>query len=68
MDRFPYVDPALVEALAQLFPDQVPDISDPDRKVWLRVGQVSVVRFLRSKAAEQEEHSLVEALTSQGSR
>jgi hypothetical protein len=44
----------LVAVLATKFPDQAPDLDCPDREVWFRAGQVSVVRWLVSKLEEQE--------------
>jgi len=59
MDKpFPPVSRELIAALKQSFPDQVPNISDDDRKVWVKVGQVSVVRFLEKQLEEQEDNIL----------
>lgn len=41
-------------ALATKFPDQAPDLDCPDREVWFRAGQVSVVRWLASQLEEQQ--------------
>jgi len=59
MDKpFPPVSRELIAALQQAFPDRVPELSDDDRKVWAKVGQVSVVRFLEKQLAEQEDNIL----------
>jgi hypothetical protein len=46
-DSFPRVPRDLLEALEERFPDRCPDLDLPDKKVWSRVGNVEVVRFLR---------------------
>lgn len=52
--RFPHVDPALVIALAEVFPDRCPRLTDSDREVWSAAGAASVVSFLLAKVQEQE--------------
>ena len=50
----PPISERLVAALATKFPDQAPGLDCPDREVWFRAGQVSVVRWLASKLEEQQ--------------
>jgi len=50
----PPISERLVAVLATKFPDQAPDLDCPDREVWFKAGQVSVVRWLASKLEEQE--------------
>lgn len=40
---------ALLEELESRFPDQCPSKNDTDREVWIKVGQVEVIRFLRKQ-------------------
>ena len=50
----PPISERLVAALATKFPDQAPDLDCPDREVWFRAGQVSVVRWLAAQLEEQQ--------------
>lgn len=52
---FPRVTKQLVEKLSELFPDRCPRLDDPDRNVWYKSGQASVVRFLESVYKDQQE-------------
>lgn len=56
--KFPFVPEDLVKELEQRFPDKAPSISDPERKVWTKVGNVEVVRFLRDRINQQREQAL----------
>jgi hypothetical protein len=47
------VPDALLEELERRFPDQCPSKEDTDREVWIKVGQVEVIRFLRKQFAIQ---------------
>lgn len=53
-DDFPTVPTALLERLEQLFTFHCPDINISDREIWKRVGQQSVVDFLKTQKALQE--------------
>ena len=55
MNFLPGIDERLVAALAAQFPDVAPDIDMSDREIMFRAGQVSVVRWLAAKLAEQQE-------------
>ena len=54
-DKFPPIDKGLIDALDNLFKDQSPDLDWVDRTVWYKAGQVSVVKFLKTKFNEQNE-------------
>ena len=53
MGYFPPIDERLVAALATEFRDQAPDLSQSEREIMFRAGQVSVVRWLAAKLEEQ---------------
>ena len=55
MGYFPPIDERLVAALATEFRDQAPDLSQSEREIMFRAGQVSVVRWLAAKLEEQQE-------------
>ena len=50
----PRLTPELLTWLETHFPDRMVDPDTADRDVWLKCGQVSVVRFLRRAYDEQE--------------
>jgi hypothetical protein len=50
----PSIDDRLVAELAKKFPDQAPSLDLSDKEVWFRAGQVSVVRYLKKVATEQD--------------
>jgi len=56
--RIPNLSEALVTALAVQFPDQAADLSWPEREVWFKSGQASVVRWLAARLVEQNENGL----------
>lgn len=47
MKQLPPVDPALIEWLEDRFPNQVPDIDDSDRRVWMKAGHQEVITELK---------------------
>jgi len=53
-EAFPTVTKSLVERLETLYPDRCPEMTDPERLVWIKSGQRSVVTFLRSRYEEQQ--------------
>jgi hypothetical protein len=55
----PIISKELVEFLDNLFPNKVPDKSLNDREVWIKVGNVEVVSFLKSLLKEQEEENIL---------
>jgi hypothetical protein len=63
-DRFPFVPEDIVAELERRFPDKAPRIDDSERKVWTKVGNVEVVRFLRDRLERQREGALTAKLPS----
>jgi len=55
MGKLPVIEKSLLEHLESVFPDTVPDRSEPDRDIWCRVGNVEVIRHLRNLYDEQQE-------------
>ena len=49
----PPIDGALVEALDKLFPEKLPEMDSPVRELYYRIGQRSVVKFLREHHKSQ---------------
>ena len=45
----------LIEELDQQFPDVMPDLRLSEKEFAYRVGQVSVVRYLKNKVTNDEE-------------
>ena len=43
----------LIEELDQQFPDVMPDLNLSEKEYGYRVGQVSVIRYLKSKFTEE---------------
>lgn len=50
----PRLTPELLTWLEAHFPDRMVDPDTSDRHVWVKSGQVSVVRFLKQTYEEQE--------------
>ncbi len=53
--ELPPVDPALIQALDERFPNRYPDMSWTDREIWIRAGQRSLVDFLIQHHEKQKE-------------
>jgi len=53
-EEFPLITEALVARMELLYPDRCPEMTDPDRMIWIKCGQRSVVTFLRARLIEQE--------------
>ena len=53
-EQFPSVTEALLNRLDRLYPAACPAMTDPDRLIWIKAGQRSVVEFLRSRFEEQQ--------------
>ena len=53
-EEFPLITEALVSRMELLYPDRCPEMTDPDRMIWIKSGQRSVVTFLRARLIEQE--------------
>ena len=54
----PPIDERLVAAMAAEFPDRSPDLDWSDKEIMFRAGQVSVIRWLAKKCADQQEDLL----------
>jgi hypothetical protein len=54
----PEISPALIEMLAERYPDRCPALTMSDREVWHAAGAASVVDFLKQLFAEQQENIL----------
>ena len=51
----PIIPKDIINFLDNLFPTRCPDLDMPERKIWFKAGQRSVVEFLMSlKDAENE--------------
>ena len=44
----------LIDDLQEKFPDVMPDFNLSEKEIAYRVGQVSVVRYLKNKLIEEE--------------
>jgi len=55
MTEFPPIDGPLLAALEAVFPNRSPEITDTDRQVWRKVGNVEVVAFLRARFDAQND-------------
>ena len=51
--NFPAVPKRLLERLERLFPNECPQLDDPEREIWFRAGQHAVVRVLRAEHERQ---------------
>jgi hypothetical protein len=51
--KAPLIEPALIEWLANIFPNKCPAESDTEREIWIAVGAQKVVRKLRAMADSQ---------------
>ncbi len=52
-ETFPQVTEALLLKLEKIWPDRCPEITQADREIWWKSGQVSVVRYLRVEHERQ---------------
>ncbi len=53
--QIPPIDKALLECLDGMFPDCAPNFKDTEKEIWIKAGQVSVVRFLKKNFDKQNE-------------
>lgn len=58
--EFPTVTKTLIERLDILYPNRCPELTDPERLVWIKAGQRSVITFLCSRYEEQQKTVLIE--------
>jgi hypothetical protein len=56
--KCPPIDAELITYLETIYPDQVPNLDDTDRKVWFKVGGASVVRHLKDQHKKQQNNIL----------
>ena len=56
--RFPAVAKPLLERLEELFPSECPRLDMPDREIWFRCGQRSVVELLLAEYEQQKKEAL----------
>jgi hypothetical protein len=54
----PTISQELVEWLEKIYPDKAPNLKDPEREIWMKVGQVDVVKKLRSHFEKARERPL----------
>lgn len=50
---FPDIPAALLEYLERCFPDRFPDPKLPERELWMKGGEVRLVRLLRHRFDQQ---------------
>lgn len=60
---FPIVDYILLEALKERYPNRCPNVDDPDRKIWVKVGHQEIISFLERMFKEQNENILDRKVT-----
>jgi len=53
-----------LQALEEVYPLRLPNIHDSDRQLWHKVGERSVVEFLKAKYEEANENPLTKELLS----
>jgi len=56
--RKPLISDELLEYLEQLYPDRSPDIDCLERVVWVKRGEVGVIRHLKHLHQQQRENIL----------
>jgi hypothetical protein len=54
-EAFPHISKVLIAKLAEIFPDRCPDLNQSEREIFYKVGQVSVVTYLRIEHERQKE-------------
>lgn len=65
----PHIPDDLLAALEARFPDRCPDITDPERMIWFKAGQRSVIAILADQARRQKEtDALMDVLGHVGAR
>ena len=53
--QMPHLTRELIEYLESVYPDQAPRLEMPERMIWMKVGQVELVRMLRLAFDHQQE-------------
>ena len=55
----PAISEAMIKRLEQLYPDKCPDLTNTEKDVWFKSGQVSVIRFLRQTYNDQIQNNIL---------
>jgi len=55
----PALSKDLIDKLDKLYPDKCPLLTDDDRMVWFKVGQRSVINYLRQIYDEQLQDNII---------
>ena len=58
-ELLPAISETLVKRLEKLFTDKCPDLTNTEKDVWFKSGQVSVIRFLRQTYNEQLQQNIL---------
>lgn len=48
----------LLQYLDEVFPDRLPSKKTSERDIWIQMGQVEVVRFLKNMKEREEEEDV----------
>ena len=55
----PALSKDLIDKLDKLYPDKCPLLTDDDRLVWFKVGQLSVINYLQQIYVEQLQDNII---------
>jgi len=55
----PALSQDLINKLDKLFPDKCPLLTDPEREIWYKVGQRSVINYLQQTYDDQLQDNIV---------
>jgi len=55
----PALSQELINKLDKLFPDKCPLLTDPEREIWYKVGQRSVINYLQQTYDDQLQDNIV---------
>ena len=58
-ELMPLISEAMIKRLEQLYTDKCPDLTNSEKDVWLKSGQVSVIRFLRQTYNDQLQQNIL---------
>lgn len=61
--RIPFVTDELLQYLERLYPDKAPEPDHTDREIWMKRGEVGVLRHLRRIHEEQRRNMLTGEIT-----
>jgi hypothetical protein len=51
--KTPWIEESLLQYLEQAYPDRCPEPDETERKIWMNVGAVGVVKHLRRLFEDQ---------------